>query len=258
MAQKFGVITGASTGIGRELAKLAASDGYDLLLAADTPFGDALADFGTGTNVETLEVDLSTTDGVDQLLAAARGRQVDLLCANAGHGLGHAFLDQPVDQWRHVINTNITGTIYLIQKVLQPMAQRNAGKLLVTGSIAGFLPGTFQAVYNGSKAFVDSFVDAIRNELKDLDGITITTLMPGATETNFFHRAEMDDTKVGQAKKDDPADVAHTGWKALMAGKGDVVHGIKNKLQAAVSHILPEGASAEMHRSMAKPGSGKD
>jgi short-subunit dehydrogenase len=253
---KFAIITGASTGIGRELAKLAVADGYDLLLAADTPFVDPSA--GLSGNIETLEVDLSTFEGVDRLLNAAGGRQIDLLCANAGHGLGHAFLDQDVAEWRHVIDTNITGTTYLIQKVLGPMAARNDGKLLVTGSIAGFMPGTFQAVYNGSKAFVDSFVDAIRAELKDKDGVTITTLMPGATETEFFHRAKMDDTSVGQSEKDDPADVAKTGWDAVMSGKSDIVHGFMNKMRAAASHILPEGVTAEMHRGMAEPGSGKE
>ena len=251
---EFAIITGASTGIGRELAKLAAADGYDLLLAADTPFVDPSA--GLSGNIETLEVDLSTFEGVDRLLDAAGGRQVDLLCANAGHGLGHAFLDQEVAEWRHVIDTNITGTLYLLQKVLKQMAARDAGKVLVTGSIAGFMPGSFQAVYNGTKAFIDSFVDAIRNEMKDKEGVTLTTLMPGATETEFFHRAGMDDTKVGQQKKDDPADVARTGWNAVMSGKADVVHGFKNKLQAAASHVLPEGVTAEMHRGMAEPGSG--
>lgn len=250
---KFGIITGASSGIGRELAKLAAADGYELLLVADTPFVDQSSE---APGSQTLEIDLSTFEGVDRLLDATNGRQIDLLCANAGHGLGHAFLDQPVGDWRHVIDTNVTGTVYLLQKVLAQMAARNEGKVLVTGSVAGFMPGTYQAVYNSTKAFVDSFIDAIRAELNDKDGLTITTLMPGATETNFFHRANMDDTKVGQAKKDDPADVAKTGYDALMSGKADVVHGLMNKLQAAASHVLPEKITAEMHRGMAAPGSG--
>ena len=252
MGRKFAIITGASTGIGAELAKLAAAEGYDLLLAADTPFTDVPA------GAQTIELDLSTTDAVDRLVEAAAGRQVDLLCANAGRGLGHAFLDQPVDEWRHVVETNITGTVYLLQRVLKEMAARNDGKVLVTGSIAGFMPGTYQAVYNGSKAFVDSFVDAIRAELSDRDGITITTLMPGPTDTEFFHRAGMDDTNVGTSEKDDPAAVAKTGWEALMSGRGDVVHGLKNKLQAAAAHVLPEKVTAEMHRRMAEPGSGSD
>ncbi|RYE70866.1 MAG: SDR family NAD(P)-dependent oxidoreductase, partial [Hyphomicrobiales bacterium] len=212
---KFAIITGASTGIGAELAKLAAADGYELLLVADTPFVDPAANL---PGAQTLEVDLSTLEGVDRLLDAAQGRQIDLLCANAGHGLGRAFLGQDVAEWRHVIDTNITGTVYLLQKVLNQMVAQGEGKVLVTGSIAGWMPGSFQAVYNGSKAFVDNFTAAIRNELKDHEGITITTLEPGPVETEFFKRADMMDTSVGQSEsKSDPADVAKDGWDALMA-----------------------------------------
>lgn len=257
MANKFAIITGASTGIGAELAKLAARDGYDLLVVADTPFVDASAGLqGLGVDVRTLEVDLSTFEGVDQLLGAAVGRQIDLLCANAGHGLGHAFLDQEPAQWRHVLDTNVTGTIYLLQKVLKEMVARNAGKILVTGSIAGFIPGSFQAVYNGTKAFVDNFTDALRNEIKHSDGVTLTTLMPGPVETEFFERGDMMDTKVGQnPHKSDPADVAKDGYDALMSGKASVVSGWKNKIQQAVANVTPAGVLAEQHRKMAEPGS---
>ena len=253
MADKFAIITGASTGIGYELAKLAAADGYQLLLAADTPFTDVPA------GAETLEVDLSTFDGVDQLMGATRGRQIDLLCANAGHGLGRAFLDQSPDDWRHVINTNITGTIYLIQQVLGPMVSRNGGKILVTGSIAGYIPGSFQAVYNGTKAFVDSFVAAIQNEIKESDGVTLTNLMPGPVETEFFKRGDMMDTSVGtDPKKSDPADVAKDGYEAVMSGRKHIVSGWKNKIQSAVANVTPNEILAEQHRNMAEPGTAKD
>ena len=258
MADKFAIITGASTGIGFELATLAAKDGYDLLVVADEPLiNAAAADFKQfGTLVECVEADLSTIDGVDTLLAAANGRQIDLLCANAGRGLGHGFLDQPVADWRRVIDTNITGTIYLLQKVLKEMVERNEGKVLVTGSIAGFIPGSFQAVYNGTKAFVDSFTDAIRNEIKETKGVTVTTLMPGPVETEFFDRGGMLDTAVGANRhKSDPADVAKDGWDALMAGKASIVSGWKNKLQAALAHVTPASVLAEQHRKMAEPGS---
>ena len=260
MADKFAIVTGASAGIGLELARLAINDGYDLLVAADTPFVDAAAGLKDhGGSVETLEVDLSTIEGVDRLLDAAGGRTVDLLCANAGHGLGHAFLDQDLTDWRHVVDTNIVGTLYLIQKVLKPMVARNDGKILVTGSIAGFIPGSFQAVYNGSKAFVDNFTDALRNEIKDSDGVTVTTLMPGPVETEFFERADMTDTSVGQSEsKSVPADVAKDGWDALMSAKASIVSGWKNKIQQAVANITPAGVLAEQHRKMAEPGSGKE
>ena len=261
MAHPFAIITGASTGIGFELATLAAKNGYDILVVADEPLIEAAAeDFRQfGTEVRFVEADLSTLQGVDELLAAAEGRPVDLLCANAGRGLGHAFLDQRVEDWRRVVDTNIVGTSYLLQKVLADMVARNSGKVLVTGSIAGYIPGAFQAVYNGTKAFVDSFVAAIQNEIKDADGVSLTNLMPGPVDTEFFARGDMLDTSVGSdPKKSDPADVARDGWDALMVGKTQVVSGWKNKIQSAVANVTPNAVLAERHRAMAEPGSAKD
>jgi short-subunit dehydrogenase len=261
MSDKFAIVTGASTGIGFELAQLAVENGYDLLVVANEALiNDAAADFRrNGANVDAVEADLSTIEGVDQVIAATNGRQVDLLCANAGHGLGHAFLDQDLKDWRHVVDTNITGTLYLMQKVLKDMVARDDGKILVTGSIAGFIPGSFQAVYNGSKAFVDSFTDALRNEIKESKGVTITTLMPGPVETEFFERGDMLDTSVGtDPNKSDPADVAKDGWDALFAGKASIVSGWKNKVQVALAHVTPAGVLAERHRQMAEPGTADD
>lgn len=258
MADKFAIVTGASTGIGFELATLAVKNGYDLLIVADESLIVAAADDlrSHGGTVDAIEADLATIEGVDRLLAAAGGRPVDLLCANAGRGLGHAFLDQDVAEWRRVIDTNVTGTIYLLQKVLKDMVARNDGKVLVTGSIAGFIPGSFNAVYNGTKAFMDNFTDAIRNEIKDAKGVTLTTLMPGPVETEFFDRADMLDTSVGaNPKKSDPVDVAKDGWDALMDGQASVVSGWKNKIQQAVANVTPAGILAEQHRKMAEPGS---
>lgn len=254
---KLAVVTGASSGIGLELAKLAAQDGFDLIVAADTPFVEAapaFAEFDVG--VEQLEADLSTDQGVKQLLDKVGGRQIDVLVANAGHGLGHAFLDQAPEEWRHVIDTNITGTLLLIQPIAKKMARRGEGKILITGSIAGHVPAAFQAVYHASKAFVDSFAAALGNELKD-SGVTVTCLKPGATETEFFTRADMEDTKVGQSKKADPADVARTGWEAMKKGEHAVVHGLMNKAQVLAAGVLPESVSAEQGRKMNEPGSGK-
>jgi short-subunit dehydrogenase len=256
-ARKLAVVTGASTGIGLELARLCARDGFDLLIAANEPeifhAADELRELGV--TVQAVEADLATIDGVDELVGAVNGRPIDALLANAGHGLGKAFLDQEWDGLRHVIDTNITGTVYLVHRVGKDMRARKSGRILFTGSIAGFMPGTFHAVYNGTKAFVDSFSFALRAELKD-SGVTVTCLMPGATETEFFERADMMDTKVGQSKKDDPADVAKVGFDAMMAGDGDVVAGWQNKLRSAMATITPSGVLAEMHRGMAEPGSG--
>ena len=163
MSKPFAIVTGASSGIGLELGAICAQEGFDLLVAADRPEIQTAADRfrSLGAEVTVVETDLATTDGVDQLWAAAAGRPVDALLANAGHGLGHGFLDQDFEDARHVIDTNVTGTIYLVQLVGRAMRSRGKGRILLTGSIAGFMPGTYQAVYNGTKAFVDSFSFAL-------------------------------------------------------------------------------------------------
>jgi short-subunit dehydrogenase len=254
--RQLAIVTGASSGIGLELAKLCATNGYDLVIAADDPSLSQAAESlrRMGAQVDAVQVDLATLEGVDRLVAATRGRKVDALLANAGHGLGRAFLDQEFSDIRHVIDTNITGTVYLLQKVGRDMRSRGAGRILITGSVAGFMPGTFHAVYNGTKAFIDSFSFALRAELKD-SGVTVTCLMPGATETEFFERADMMDTKVGQGKKDDAASVAKAGFEAMRRGDGDVVAGWKNKLQTTIANVTPAGRLAEMHRRLAEPGS---
>jgi uncharacterized protein len=252
------VVTGASSGIGFELAKLCAENGFNLIIAADQPQIETAADAlrSIGVTVESLLVDLATKEGVEQLHALIGGRPVDYLLANAGHGLGRAFLDQDFDEIRHVIDTNVTGTVYLVQLVTREMRARGEGKVLITGSIAGYMPGTFSAVYNGTKAFINSFSFALRAELKD-SGVSVTCLMPGATDTDFFARADELDTKVGADEKDDPVDVARAGFDAMMKGQGDVVSGLYNKLMTAMNSITPSGIVAEQHRSMAEPGTDK-
>jgi short-subunit dehydrogenase len=259
-SRQFAIVTGSSTGIGLELAKCCARNGFDLLIAADEPEIEIAATEvrSLGASVRTVQADLSTTEAVDKLYDASKqiGRPVDALLANAGRGLGRAFLDQDFKQARRVIDTNITGTVYLIHRVGNDMRRRNAGRILITGSIAGFTPGTFQAVYNASKAFLDSFSFALREELRDTR-VTVTCLMPGATETKFFERADMMDTNVGTTKKDNPADVAKVGFDAMMRGDGDVVTGFKNKIQSAVASITPAAMLAKQHRKMAEPGTAK-
>jgi short-subunit dehydrogenase len=259
-ARPLALVTGASTGIGFQLAKCCADNGFDLVIAADEPeIEEAASVFrGAGASVEAVQADLATLEGVDKLYAAVSqlGRPVDALLANAGRGLGHGFLDQDFAEARRVIDTNITGTVYLIQKIGRDMRRRGSGRILITGSIAGYMPGSFQAVYNGTKAFLNSFSFALRNELKDT-GVTVTCLMPGATDTEFFERAGMMDTSVGQGKKDDPIDVAKTGFDAMMSGDGDVVAGWKNKLQTSIASVTPSSVLAEQHRKQAEPGSGK-
>lgn len=259
MTRKLALITGASTGIGFELARVAGEEGYDLLIVADEALIEGAAEDlrRTGAEVQAVEADLATFEGVDKFLAAAEGRQIDVLCANAGVGTGGAFLDQQVENWRHSIDTNVTGTVYLLQKVLVQMVARREGRVLVTGSIAGHIPGSFNAIYNATKAFIDNFTDALRDELKDHEGVTLTTLKPGPTDTLFFHRAGMDDTKVGQDdSKADPAKVARDGWDAMLKGKGNLTSGLMNKLQVAAAGVAPASVMAHQHRKMAEPGGG--
>ena len=258
--RQLAVVTGASTGIGLELARLCAQQPWDLIIAADEPLIEhaacELAEMGI--TCTAVECDLATAEGVAKLTRTihAAGRPVDALLANAGRGLGKGFLDQDLDEALKVIHTNIDGTVRLIYEVANGMRSRGRGRILITGSIAGLMPGPFQAVYNGTKAFLDSFSVALSNELKDT-GISVTCLMPGATDTDFFERADMTDTKVGSAEKAHAADVAETGFDAMMKGELKVVAGFGNKLRAAMSHIAPDSPLADMHRNMAEPRKGK-
>ncbi len=259
MDRELAVVTGASTGIGFELARQCAEHGFDLVIAADEPEIQRAAEElqRTGVTVEAVQADLGTEEGVQQLYSALRGRPVDALLANVGIGLGDAFLNQDLERAKKVVAVNITGTLSLVHKVGRDMRQRNKGRILFTGSIAGFMPGSFQAVYNGTKAFIDSFAEALRNELKETE-ISVTCLMPGPTDTKFFERAGMLDTKVGVDEKEDPAVTAKNGFEAMMRGDGSVVSGWRNKLQAAVAHVTPASVLAEQHRKMAQPGTAKD
>lgn len=251
------IVTGASTGIGLAMARILAGKGKPLLICADEPaIHDAAAELrAVGATVEAVEADLATEAGVARLHEAARGRRVGLLCANAGRGLGSAFLDQDWTAARRVVDTNVTGTIQLIQRVGRGMREAGGGRILITGSIAGYIPGAFQAVYNGTKAFIDSFAIALREEVAE-HGITVTLLMPGATETPFFERAGMEDTKVGQAEKDDAAAVAQLGLDAALRGEAQVTYGLMNKVQTTLANVLPGEMLARQHRRTAEPGTG--
>ena len=253
---ELAVVTGASSGIGLELARLCAADGYDLVIAADEAEIERAASElrSNGGRVDAVEADLATGEGFDRLMGAVGDRPVDALLANAGQGLGGAFLDQDFGAARKVVELNVVGTIALIHAVGQGMRARDRGRILVTGSTAGFMPGAFQAVYNGTKAFLDSFSMGLRNELKDT-GVTVTCLMPGPTDTEFFDRAHMQDTPVGESdSKADAAKVAKDGYEAMQAGRGEIASGFMNKVQTAFAGIIPDGVMAEMHRRMAEPG----
>jgi short-subunit dehydrogenase len=260
-ARELAVVTGASRGIGFELARQFADHGFDLVVNAEDGDlrGAAARLAANGSQVVPVQADLRTERGVQELLdaIAALGRPVAAAALNAGVGVGGAFVDTDLEAELDLIDLNIGSTLRLAKRLLRDMAARDEGRILVTSSIAATMPGTFQAVYNASKSFLQSFVEALQNELKDT-GVTVTSLMPGPTETEFFHRAGMDDTRVGRQDKDDPAQVAQQGFDALMSGRPRQVAGsAKTKALEAGNKALPDSVKARMHRTMAEPGSGE-
>ena len=256
---RLAVVTGASSGIGRELVVQFAAHGFDLVLSAeDADLAEVAAGAReAGATVTEVQRDLRTPEGVAELYATvtALGRPVDAAAVNAGVGRGGVFWETPLDDLFEVIDLNVRSTMHLTQLLLSDMVARGSGRLLLTSSIASTMPGTYQAVYNASKSFVQSFAEALQEELTQTGSeVTITSLMPGPTETEFFSRAEMDDTPVGQGKKDDPADVARQGFEALMAGRSRVVGGsLGTKAQELVGKVLPDRAKAKLHAAMAEP-----
>jgi uncharacterized protein len=260
-SRPLALVTGASKGIGLELAKQFASNGFDLVVTAHSDaLDDAVRTLGPlGGSVEPVRVDLATADGVEQLWARVQelGRPLAAAALNAGRGAGGSFAETDLADELEIVDLNVRSTVHLAKHVVGDMLERGEGRILITSSIASTMPGSFQAVYNASKSFVQSFALALRNELKDT-GVTITSLMPGPTDTEFFERADMLDTKVGAGDKDDPADVARDGFEALMAGKERAVSAsLSTKLQGRGSRFLPDSAKAAMHRRMAEPGSAK-
>jgi short-subunit dehydrogenase len=254
----FAVVTGASSGIGFELAKVFAEEGFDLLITAeDAEIEQAQRELNQLTaSVECTRLDLSREEEVARLYERiqATARPVDVLVLNAGIGAGGDFVrENDLRKVLRLIDLNVRSTVHLCKLVAQDMVARDEGRILFTSSIASTMPGSFQAAYNASKSFVQSFALALRNELEDT-GVTVTSLMPGPTETEFFERAEMEDTPIGESEKDDPSEVARQGFDALMAGKGKVVGGsLKNKAQAAAAKVLPDSVKAELHRKQAQP-----
>ncbi len=253
------VVTGASSGIGKELAREFAEHGFDLLIAAeDAELSDAAAELRTATtaNVATVRADLSEYSGVEELWRAisSEGRPVAALALNVGVGLGGDFVrDQQLDDAVRLIRLNVESTVHLAKRVIPEMAARGDGKVLFTSSIASESPGPYEAVYAASKSFVQSFAESLAEELRDT-GVTVTALMPGPTETEFFERAGMQDTKLGASKKDDPALVARQGFEALMEGKTKVNAGsMKTKAQGKVMKVMPDKANAVFHRQQAEP-----
>jgi len=256
--RKLAVITGASSGIGLELAKQCAAHDFDVLVCAeDAPIHDVAPKIDA--RAQAIQADLATRDGVEQLVQAIRntGRPVDALLLNAGVGVGGRFIETDLDAELRMIALNCNHTIQLAKHIVPNMVARRKGRVLITGSIVSTAPAPFQAVYGATKAFVMSFGEALRVELADT-GVTVTVLQPGATNTDFFARADLLDTKVGQAEKDDPALVAKRGFEAMMDGKDSVLGGsFKSRMQGLANEILPETTKAKQVAKTSAPGSGK-
>jgi short-subunit dehydrogenase len=224
---------------------------------AGTPAAAELRADYPGRQVEALETDLATKPGVARLYEVIQqsGRPVDVLCANAGIGVGQGFFEEAHGAWEKLIDTNITGTLDIIHRVGRDMRARGQGRILITSSIASHTPSPFLAVYSASKAFLQSFAAAIRNELQDT-GVTVTALMPGATDSEVWERAGVTDTKLGGApNKDDPSDVAKTGFEAVMRGDAAVVHGLLNKAAVVAANLIPDPVIAAVARRTTEPGS---
>lgn len=254
---RVALVTGASSGIGLELAMQFAQNDYDLIVAAeDDGINDvprALSEYGS--DVQVVQVDLRDPDGVRHLYetVTAGGRGLDAAALNAGIGRGDRFIESELDDDLAVIDLNVRSMVHLAKLILRDMTNRDQGKVLFTSSVASMMPGSYQTVYNASKSFVQSFAEALSDELRDT-GITVTALMPGPTDTNFFHRAKMDDTPVGKMGKDDPALVAKQGFEALMRGDRKVVGGgVSSKVMGTVSRVLPDSVKAVGSRLISVP-----
>ncbi|MFI5976057.1 SDR family NAD(P)-dependent oxidoreductase [Streptomyces sp. NPDC051452] len=254
------LVTGASSGIGYALAEQFAEHGYDLLINAEDDRLDHAAYRlrETGAEVRAVRADLRDPAGVDRLVAATIGLDIDVAVLNAGVGQDGAFADTDLTDDLSVIALNVTSTVRLAKPLLHDMLDRGTGRLAFTSSIAATMPGSFQPVYNATKSFVQSFAEALRDEVKDT-GVTVTAFMPGPTDTDFFRRADMGDTRIGTMEKDDPADVARQAFEAITHGRQKKVTGsLKTRAQGLANKVLPDRAKAALHRSMAEPGTAED
>lgn len=257
--QKWALITGGTSGIGKDLAKLFAADQYNLVIVArdQAELDNCSAELrSTGIQVVPIAKDLSVMDEAKALCeeVSAKGISIEILVNDAGQGVYGLFKDNDLERELSIIHLNICATVILTKHFVKEMALRGSGRVLNLGSVAGKLPGPWQAVYHATKAFVLSFTTAIREELKD-SGITFTALMPGVTDTDFFNKAGMNDSKAVQDKEAmaDPADVAKDGYEALMAGEDRIISGIKNKIQVGAANMMPDSTVAHTLYDQQKP-----
>jgi short-subunit dehydrogenase len=259
--QGLAVVTGASSGIGLAIARELVTHGYDVVAVAETAASDnTAAEIGMPSRVQTVSADLASDEGVESACEAvqATGRPVEVLVLNAGVGTSGDFVrDGDLQRELDLVRLNVLAPVHMAKRLMPEMVERGTGRVLVTSSVAATMPGPYEATYAASKAFLLSFAEAVRKEVADT-GVTVTALLPGPTETNFFRRAGLQDTRLARMRKDDPAEVAHDGVRALLSGDDKVVAGSAlNKAQALFGKLATPRISAAMHAVLAKPGSGK-
>jgi uncharacterized protein len=259
MAEQFAIVTGASSGIGFSLAKELAARGYDLAIcSAGERLQNAAKELRShGVEVTEIQADLATQDGVKHFWERVHslGRNIDVACINAGVGVGGLFAQTDLNAELNMVYLNCAGTVQLAKYIVQDMLSRNEGRILFTASIAGEMVAPREAVYAATKAFGLSFTHSLRYELRDT-GISVTALQPGPTNTDFFHRAGMDNTKVGSEGKQEsqPDDVARQGIEALLSGKDHVyAASTKVKVEGMLANVTPGSVKGAMHEKMAKP-----
>lgn len=256
--KKYALITGASSGIGFELAKLFAKEQYNLVivgrnrsaletLASQLKNAHEIEVFCIEANLFKEDAPLNIYNEVN-----SRGIRIEALINNAGQGEYGLFTETDLDRETEIIQLNIIATLSLTKYFLKDMIAQGGGKILNVGSIAGEVPGPYHSVYHGTKAFINSWSEALRSEVKE-KGITVTLLLPGATDTDFFNKAGMQESKIMDSNLSDPEKVARDGFEALISGDDKIISGVKNKALVAASHVISDSAAAEMMKKQQEP-----
>jgi len=262
---KTALVTGATDGIGKELARLFAKDGYNLILVArhQTDLDMVAKEFGVegAASVTTIAKDLFNPGAAREIYEEVQARelQVDVLVNDAGQGVYGMFTETDLEQELAIIQLNCTSLVVLTKLFLNDMVKRGDGKILQLASVVSKAASPLMAVYAGTKAFVYNFTQSLINELKDTPGVTMTALLPGATDTDFFHKAGAENMSVvTEGKLADPTDVAKEGYEALMNGDTKVIAGMKNKLNAAMGNLMPDEVIAAQSRRQNEPADKED